>query len=214
MMNLKKVATLVVGYPGDELEVIPRGDIIGVDYGAYIALKQGLDVKYAIGDFDTVGKEAKAIVKMLAKNVISLSQIKDETDTYQAFMLALKEGYQILHIYHSLGGRIDHTIANLKNFTLFSLKGIKLYLYGENYKGEIFLPGEYELNKKNYFLPYSSFFALENIDDLTIQEAKYSIEKKELKILDTYAISNEFLASKMKISFTNGVLLYLNTRDS
>ena len=63
----------------------------------------------AVGDFDSLGHVPK-IEKTICHPVD-----KDDTDTALALAEGMKRGYRNFIIYGGLGGRLDHTVANLQN---------------------------------------------------------------------------------------------------
>ena len=88
-------------------------DIIGVDHGAYICALQGVEMKAAIGDFDSVSKTQVIQIQQMAERMEQLPSHKDETDTEEAVLYALAHGYDDIWVYGALGGRLDHELANL-----------------------------------------------------------------------------------------------------
>ena len=207
-----KKATMICGYPGDQTQVRVRGDLIAVDYGVQFALENKLPIKYAIGDFDTLPPQSYQQLNKSATKVQKLAKAKDQTDTEAALELLLQQ-YQEVHIYHAFGGRLDHTIANLKCFAKYQAKGLNIYLHGTNYCGRYYLPGCYQLYATDYVLPYYSFFAFSDINNWSLQGMKYNVQQRRLNCFETYAISNEIVAEYAQLSFDQGVLLFLNTKD-
>ena len=59
--------------------------VVGVDKGAFIALKKGIKLDLAIGDFDSVNEEEFACLFGSVNNIVKLNPIKDVTDTYEAY---------------------------------------------------------------------------------------------------------------------------------
>ena len=60
--------------------------LIGVDRGAFRAVKAGLTLDLAYGDFDSVLDSEMALINKGSKKVKKLNPIKDITDTYGAYL--------------------------------------------------------------------------------------------------------------------------------
>ena len=60
--------------------------VIGIDEGAYLALKAGVKLDVAIGDFDSIDQDKLEYLKKNTK-VIELSARKNDTDTGAALKL-------------------------------------------------------------------------------------------------------------------------------
>ena len=60
--------------------------VIGVDKGALYALKCGIKLDYAVGDFDSIDKTDLGLINDWT-TVIKLNPVKDDTDTYYAIKM-------------------------------------------------------------------------------------------------------------------------------
>ena len=99
----------------DMCRFIPEDSfIIAVDAGWQHADTLGVEADLVLGDFDSAPepKEKGAILK--------LPREKDDTDTLYAVKEALRRGYTDITILGGLGGRLDHTFANMQ-FSLWLL---------------------------------------------------------------------------------------------
>ena len=92
--------------------VIAHADYIGVDHGAVCCMRQGIAMRKAVGDFDSITREELAQLKQYCE-VEKLPSHKNETDTEVAIEAALQLGYDDIILYGGLGGRLDHEMANL-----------------------------------------------------------------------------------------------------
>jgi thiamine pyrophosphokinase len=68
-------------------------------------------------------------------------------------------------------------------------------------------PGEYEIENK---FKYISFFAIEDVKDLTIKGFLYELNNIDLSTEDPLCISNELEGS---ISFKEGLLLVIHQNE-
>lgn len=95
--------------------------VVAADIGGKLLLDLGVPgdtPTILIGDMDSIDEADLADFKDLKKNgedveVIKVSPEKDATDTELAFDIALKKGADEIIILGALGGRMDHSLANL-----------------------------------------------------------------------------------------------------
>ena len=181
-------------------------DIIGVDHGAYICALQGVEMKAAIGDFDSVSKTQVIQIQQMAERMEQLPSHKDETDTEEAVLYALAHGYDDIWVYGALGGRLDHELANLY---LLMHRNYPITLVNEQNRIRVIKEGTYKVPKEYTYL---SFLAL---DDSQITEigVAYPLTKRCLSTRDIYAISNEILNEHAEIIVHKGSFLMIESSD-
>ncbi|MDY3005613.1 thiamine diphosphokinase [Anaerococcus sp. AGMB00486] len=178
--------------------------VIGVDRGyTYLnALKANL----IIGDFDSS-------VEPNYPDKIVLKPEKDVTDLYAALEIAIKKNYKNIIVYGGLGGRLSHTIANIKILFEFKKKGINISLKSKNKLAFIINKDFKEEEYIDDF--YVSVFALEDdIKDLSLKNLKYELNNYNLKSYQSLGVSNETLNKPFEIKFSNGMLLVIYERKS
>ena len=88
----------------------PGDFVIACDRGYAYCERLGLTPDLFIGDFDSY---SGAVAPGVA--VERLIPEKDDTDTGHAITYALAHGFRTLVLTCALGGRLDHTLANLQN---------------------------------------------------------------------------------------------------
>lgn len=127
-MDRKQKTCVIVGAGSfDGMRILPEQDdlIIAAD-GGYEYLKQmKIDPDVLLGDFDSLE------IVPEHRHLIRHSPIKDDTDMALAAAYAVEQGCTRFLIYGGLGGRLDHTIANLQLLTGLSRNGAEVYLIGE-----------------------------------------------------------------------------------
>ncbi len=87
--------------------------IIGVDGGVRHLRKLGLNPDLVIGDLDSVSGDD---MKWILENAIEVKQFpseKDQTDFELSLEHAISLGSKKVQIFGALGGRMDHTLANI-----------------------------------------------------------------------------------------------------
>jgi thiamine pyrophosphokinase len=106
---------------------VQDGDwIIGVDGGAARALGWGLVPEIVIGDMDSLPPADRAALEERDCQFIKHPRAKDETDLELALTYAVQEGAREIIVLGALGGRLDHTLANVLLLALPSLEGVSI----------------------------------------------------------------------------------------
>lgn len=187
---------------------------VGVDKGAIYLLEQGWPLHLAVGDFDSIFEQELQRIHHHTKNIVKAEAEKDDTDTQLALAETFKQFPKAeVTIIGASGGRLDHFFANFwlplePRFQPF----IQQIIFSD-YQNSVrfYLPGEYtvlkEVDKK-----YLAYVCLTPVSELTLRESKYLLDKEEVKVPTSYA-SNEFLASKAKFSFKEGIVAVVQSKD-
>ncbi|MEG0763633.1 MAG: thiamine diphosphokinase, partial [Oscillospiraceae bacterium] len=109
--------------------------IIAVDAGYENARKLCVTPDICIGDFDSMDEPTGNI------ETIRLPKEKNETDTYAAAQIAVKKGCKEVFILGGLGGRLDHSIANMQTLVYLEKNGIRATLANETNEITVLLSG-------------------------------------------------------------------------
>lgn len=187
---------------------------IAVDGGYEYCKLLGIEPDYILGDFDSISEaEAENVARISeaeAEKVILLPVEKDDTDMLAAIKLGLQEGYQNFRIYAGIGGRLEHTIANIQ--CLLFLKEHNAVGYLMDGTGMIFVAKEEMISFQDTLEGYLSLFSMGEEAVVSIENMKYLL--KEQKITNSFpiGISNEFIPKeKGKITVHKGaVVIILN----
>ena len=173
--------------------------VIGADGGYEYLLKNGIKADIIVGDFDSLGYVPKG------ENVTVLPKEKDETDTAAAVRIGIEKGADTFVIYGGLGGRLDHTIANIQLICALNQKGYKAFLLGEG--SVITLVTDSDIVFDSRLLGYVSVFAHSEIcEGVTIKGLKYCLDNARLKNSQALGVSNEFIGKPACISVKSGTL--------
>jgi thiamine pyrophosphokinase len=121
-------AIIIAGGRGDDgrgwRRWVRDGDlIVGANGGAAQALAWGLHPRLVIGDMDSLPASARAILKAQRCRFVEHPRAKDETDLELALAYAVGQGAREIIILGALGGRLDHTLANVLLLALPQLHG-------------------------------------------------------------------------------------------
>ena len=87
--------------------------VVCVDGGASNALALGLEPHVVIGDMDSIEADLRRHLEREGCLFVEHPTRKDETDSELAVRYALSQGATELILLAALGGRIDHTLANV-----------------------------------------------------------------------------------------------------
>lgn len=193
-----------LNYSLEAYKNISHGDfIIGADQGAKYLADSQFKMDLAIGDFDSVSDADIITISQYATEVITYPVRKDYTDTQLAIQEAHNRGYHSITIYGGMGHRFDHSYANMILLTLGDIT-----IVNDSTKMYVLHPGTYDIENE---FPYISFFALQEVQELTVKGFLYELENILLKPLDPLCISNQ---GSGKVSFTAGLLLVIHQRDN
>lgn len=126
------VANGIIGAGEHYGDWVQPGDlVIAADGGAQVAAALGLRPDVVIGDMDSIDPEAR---ERLEQQVVLIThpRRKDETDTELALRYAIEHGASEIILLGALGGRIDHTLANVLLLGLPVLEGVQARIVAGN----------------------------------------------------------------------------------
>ena len=190
-------------------ESIPTAETyIGVDKGALTLARNGKRMLVAIGDFDSVEESDLAYIKEYSDTLLQLNPIKDDTDSEAAVMYAIEKGYQKIHLYGGLGGRLDHAMINLRLASRFCET---VYLHDQNNFIYSLAEGVHSIDKHEY--TYISFFT-EDEAIISLEGLKYPLDKQQLTNKDTYTTSNEILEDRGIVTVHAGKVTVIQSKDA
>lgn len=193
-----------------------EGDlVIAVDGGLGYLDQMGIVPDHIIGDFDSLDERYARIIRIFEKQkpqaITRLHREKDDTDTLAAVKLGLKRGYRRFYIYGGLGGRLDHTMANIQTLIYIKDNGGKGYLLGE--RSMVMILREETIHFHESFRGTFSIFALESrIADVTIRGMKYELNQAVVTNSFPIGISNEKEAGeRAEVTVGEGTALVISS---
>lgn len=205
---------------GGPLELIPSlhsysGEWIGVDRGVLTLIKEGIFVEKAFGDFDSVEKEELAFIMKHVGELLTFPPEKDETDMEIAISWAIKQAPEIIRIFGATGGRLDHFFANIqllfKPTALHEIVPIEI-IDCQNIISLI-QAGTHTIERNDEYA-YISFIPFHGeVEGLTLVGFKYPLTLRHIPIHSTLCISNELISDIGTISFSEGILMVIRSRD-
>lgn len=155
-----------------------------------------------IGDFDSWEQPDTDI------ETIVLPTVKDDTDTVYAVKTGIERGFEDFLLVGVVGGRLDHTMANVYSLVYLDEKG-KNGVIADDFSLMRIVSRSQEKIASDW-----RFFSLVNIDGsahgVTIKDAKYELQDAEIACSYQYAVSNEPLPGKTAtVSLREGRLLLI-----
>ena len=129
---------IIIGAGNFQNEVITKeiGDLLNCADAGYSYIRDTkLKVDLLVGDFDSLNNLPNNI------DIYKLPKEKDETDLYVAIEEGIKRGYRKFEIYGSLGGRIEHSIANIQILAKLAIQNIQAKLIDQNTIVEVLIEG-------------------------------------------------------------------------
>lgn len=175
--------------------------IIAADSGYLSAKDAGLSPHICIGDFDSVPE-----YEVSAPEIIRLFPVKDMTDTQEAIDVAVLRGAKEITILGALGGRIDHSLANLHLLKYARSKGVFAEIADVN-TYICLAQSMTEISKKDGFC--LSLIPLTDCEGVSISGVYYPLCNAAMPVGNPYGISNEFTENTAKISVKSGELLIM-----
>lgn len=217
-MNNIVIITSYLDAPMDIKAEITKDDyVICTDGGYDVASRCGVVPDMLLGDFDSI-QTANPDSPAALPQSIEIKRFppeKDYTDLHLALEAAFELGASKVRIFGGIGGRLDHTVANLQLLSHYSDSFDKLTI--SDGKNQCFV-----LNKKqknNIVLPaeencYLSLFSLsEQCSGVTIRGVKYPLENHTLTRNFPLGVSNEFTEKAAVLSVDDGDLLVVISRE-
>ncbi len=184
------------------------GDFLIAADGGYAALTDlGIIPHLVVGDFDSLGCVPHH------RDVHRLPCEKDDTDVGYAIKVALELGYTRFILLGGMGGRLDHTIANLQLLNYLAAHGALGILAGSGQAATA-------ITNSSFTFPatcsgYCSVFCqCSAARGITLEGLKYSLTEGELTCQFPLGVSNEFLGVPARLQVRDGSLLLIwQTQD-
>lgn len=195
-----------------ELEKREEDYCIAVDGGYLYCKIAGIEPDLLVGDMDSVDESVRGEIENLMKaepnRVVLLKPEKNDTDTLAALRIALNKGYRDFMLYGAMGGRLEHTIANIQCLIFLKSQGAKAYIMDADVMMTVIKNETVRFNKN--MEGYLSLFALEEkARGVTITGMKYALDRAEVTNDYPIGISNEFTGEEGQITVEDGTLLLI-----
>lgn len=191
----------------ESIRLLEDDYIICADGGYAFCIKENIVPDVIIGDFDSWQGELPK-----SGQIVQYPKDKDDTDTLLCLKYGMKHGFSDFVIVGGMGGRLDHTIANLQCMSFAADHGKSVWMVEPCNAVTMISGGSVEINQKEGFkLSLLSFS--EECRGVFAHGVKYPLENAVLHNSFPIGISNEFAESKAKITCLSGKLLICLSKD-
>ncbi len=178
-----------------------RGEdlVIAVDGGYPYACRTYGKPHLAVGDFDSLGYIPEGVT------VLRHPPEKDDTDLLLALRSGLSRGYRRFYLYGALGGRPDHSYANLQLLSFLAEQDAVGILFGKDCAITA-------LKNASACFPATargtlSVLAPREAQGVTLTGLRYPLRDATLSPLYPLGVSNEFTGAPATVSVKDGTLL-------
>lgn len=189
---MKKSCLIISGgdYSAPAEDVLKADLIIACDRGYTYAEKMGVRPHLIVGDFDSAEAPSGTDVP-----IMTFPSRKDDTDTMLAIKHALDEGCDDIHLVCALGGRMDHTFANIQACAFAADKGARATVYDDSTVITVFKGSKLVIGKREGW-SFSVFSLADESKGVSISGAKYEIEDADVVNTFPWGQSNVWAADE------------------
>ena len=186
-----------------------EGDLLLCADGGYdAAVKHGLQPDLVIGDFDSMPFDHVQGCKS-----IRLPVHKDDTDMVVCLEEGRSRGYRQFRIAGCLGGRLDHTISNLQCLYDCALRGEEAWMCDGQNMVTVLLPGRYTLPRQEG-CNFSLLSYTPEVLGVDLRGTVWELTDAALNNRYPLGVSNEITGDQAELSFAEGALMVLYSRDA
>ena len=129
-----------------------------------------------------------------------------------AVKTAISRGAKKIRIYGALGGRFDHTFANIQTLKFASENGCWAEIADEGNRIMLREKGVHQFRKMDGWY-FSIFSYSEELNIKGLRGVKYPLENYLMKNSFPIGVSNEFEADSAELSIDSGTSLIIFSRD-
>lgn len=177
--------------------------VIAVDAGLKHLESIGRTPDMALGDFDSLGYVPEGM------RVARFSANKSKSDMDLALERARNMRYDEIFIYGALGGRLDHTLANLHLFAKYSEKGAIVNAIGVNEAATYVTgPDTYEMPAQESGT-ISVFSMSDEATGVFERGLAYELDDATLTNRSSLGLSNEFIGEPVLIGVESGTIVVI-----
>ncbi len=208
------------------LEYLERegyGAVAAVDHGLEFFYENHLIPDYVIGDFDSVQKPALEFFRKLGKEgkpkFTALNPVKDDTDTEHALGMLLDLGYKTVHMFGCTGSRLDHVLGNIQLLGYGLRAGAECAILDPHNRIRL-ISQETRISRREQFGTYVSLIPFTpQVTGLTLEGFAYPLKEHTMSCFyredaaPISGISNEITAEQARISWKEGILVLVESRD-
>ena len=180
----------------------PGDYVIAADRGYDSLMAFGVQPDLVVGDFDSLGHTHSH------PNVIQLPAEKDDTDMIFALRKGLELGYRRFVLLGGVGGRVEHTYANLQLLDWLTTQGAQGFLAGEKTAATALRNGElvFPQSMSGYLSVFCNSGSAEGV---TLENLKFPLSDHTLSGTFPLGVSNEFTGQSARVAVKSGSLILI-----
>ena len=179
------------------------------DRGAQWAYQAGIKPDLVVGDMDSVNDSTLDRVDADGVRTMRYPVEKDMTDTQIALEVAISEGARSITLLGALGGRVDHTLANISLMSSYHRRGIRIAIMDNN---TAMFVGERTITFRAVKGSTVSIFPVEEgVRVLRIEGLYYPLNDLVIPMDGTLCISNQMISDRVILDVRNGSILLIVT---
>src|SRR5262245_5447573 len=185
--------------------------LIAADGGALPLLRLGRPPQLVIGHLDSLDAASQAALLAQGVELLRHPRAKDETDLELALLQAAEQGASAIDIIGALGGRWDHTLANVALLALPELRGRRVRLLAD--AQELFLVRDSDAIEGLAGDTVSLLPLTPEAHGVTTRGLLYPLDDATLRYERARGISNVLLEPPGQVSLRDGLLLVVHHDD-
>lgn len=195
---------------GDTSDISIRresGDFVIAADGGFAPLRDiGIEPDLVVGDFDSLGSVPEGY------EVVRHPVEKDDTDMMLAVSEGLKRGYRMFSLLGGMGGRLDHTLANIQTLVFITKSGAVGFLSGGGTVITAINNGavRFDAGKRGFV---SAFSLGDRAESVSMRGLKYGLDNAVITNDVPLGVSNEFTGAESVIEVKKGTLAVLWYED-
>jgi len=179
---------------------------IACDKGYVYAKRCGIVPDMVVSDFDSYSGPIDENIP-----VNRFQSEKDDTDTMIAVRYAVSHGFEEIRLLCALGGRLDHTLANLQALVFAQEHGVRASLEAADTRIYTLQNGAMQLPRRDGW-SLSVFAAKDRCTGVNICGVKYPLRDALVTNSFPIGVSNEWAAESAQVSVKSGILLIVLSR--
>jgi thiamine pyrophosphokinase len=197
--------------PSPRPKITDEDLVVCVDGGSGNALAMGLEPQVVIGDMDSIEAELQEHLKGEGCLFVEYPPRKDETDLELAVRYALSRGATELMLLAALGGRIDHTLANVMLLAIPELDGLSARIVDGNQ--EVCLVRDQVLIHGRPGDTISLLPLTADAVGIYTEGLDYPLRDGVLKFGAARGVSNVLVAGEARVRVGEGLLLLIHSHQ-
>ncbi|HSK69748.1 MAG TPA: thiamine diphosphokinase [Candidatus Limnocylindria bacterium] len=183
------------------LRPLPGDAVVAADGGHDALLRHGIRADLVVGDMDSVILPIRSVARL------RFPAKKDDTDMALAVRLMAARGFTRFRLYGALGGRLDHSVANLHLLADMSRRGLRAAITAPGVTVFGVTAGELRFPPLPRGRVVSVFAWGGEARGVTLRGLAYPLKDASLSPFRALGVSNEALGRPFSISCREGTLL-------